>query len=65
MMISHWDHTIEMTGRKIAGSDDTANGLPDPELYAYAANLIKRPCDRCVVLGASLLCCEAAHSLGT
>ena len=49
---------------KIAGSDDTANGLPDPELYAYAANLIKRPCDRCVVLGASLLCCEAAHSLG-
>ena len=49
---------------KIVGSDDTANGLPDPELYAYAANLIQRSCNRCVVLGASLSCCEAAHSLG-
>jgi beta-phosphoglucomutase-like phosphatase (HAD superfamily) len=49
---------------KIAGCDDTANGLPDPELYAYAANLIQRACDRCVVLGASISCCEAAHSLG-
>jgi 5-amino-6-(5-phospho-D-ribitylamino)uracil phosphatase len=55
---------LEPQKEKIAGCDDAANGLPDPEIYAFAANLIKRPINRCVVLGTSLHCCEAAHSLG-
>ena len=49
---------------KIVGNDDVANGLPDPEIYAFAANILKRPCERCVVVGISLSCCEAAHALG-
>lgn len=48
----------------VVTAEDVYRGRPDPEAYFYAAQRIRRPPARCVVVGNSNLSVEAAHEAG-
>lgn len=45
----------------VVSAEDVHRGKPDPEMFLYAAQLLERIPERCIVFGNSKLSVEAAH----